>query len=689
MVITKDRSMASNLAPHQGRLVVCVLLAVVTFAIYFPVLGYGLVNFDDHFYVTNNPHVRSGLSLKNIFWAFTTFTESNWHPLTWVSLQLDCTLDPDGARVLHLTNVLFHIANTLLLFLVLEMMTGSMWRSAFVAALFAVHPLHVESVAWVSERKDVLSTFFGILTIMAYAWWLRKPSPARYVSAVVVYILGLLSKPMLVSMPVLLFLLDLWPLSRSDFNSPDKGRLRQLLMEKLPFIALAAGSCVVTYIAQLKGGAVGRFEYYPLDVRLSNAVVSYVAYIVKAVYPVKLAVFYPHPETTIPIWQIVVSVVLLVGISLAAIRSARRRPYFFVGWFWYVISLLPVIGIVQVGLQGMADRYTYVPLIGVFILVAWGLPELFGILLRQGAGGWLFGSAILLICVMAVMAHRQVHYWRDDFSLFGHAVRVTKRNALAHTHLGLACEKVGRYDEALRHYYTAVRANPEYSPAHTCLGDILLRRGKVEEAFEHFKRAVLLSPGIPETHYNLGLVLLRKRDWQTAAEAFQQAIRLRRDYADAYNGLAVALAKQGRLREAVESSARAVRFSPRNAGFRRVYASLLAESGDLEGAREQYRILVRSNPSDVESRFELARFLLSLGDSAGASKEFEEVLRLRPDLAEAHANLALALYDLGRYRDAWAHVHAAQRRGVKVHPGFIAALRAKMPEPVIARSPSD
>ncbi|MGQ9455359.1 MAG: tetratricopeptide repeat protein [Armatimonadota bacterium] len=689
MVIANKSVIASNLAQRQVRLVVCVLLATTTFAIYFPVLGYGLVNFDDHFYVTKNPHVRSGLSIKNILWAVTTFTESNWHPLTWISLQLDCTLGFKDGHVLHLTNVLFHIANTLLLFLVLEVMTGSMWRSAFVAALFAVHPLRVESVAWVSERKDVLSTFFGMLTILAYAWWLRKPSPARYVLAIVLYILGLLSKPMLVSMPILLLLLDLWPLARFNFDSLDRNRLCRLLGEKLPFIVLAAGSCVVTYVAQLKGGAVGRFEYYPLGVRLSNAVVSYVAYIIKAICPVRLAVFYPHPETTIPTWQVVVSAVLLIGISFTAIRNARIRSYFFVGWFWYVISLLPVIGIVQVGLQGMADRYTYVPMIGVFIIVAWGVPELFVILFGRGAGSWLFGSAVVLICILSVLAHRQVHYWRDDFSLFGHAIRVTKRNALAHTHLGLAYEGAGKYDEALKHYYIAVRANPEYSPAHTCLGDILLRRGRVGEAFEHFRRAVLLSPGIPETHHNLGLVLLRKRDWQAAIEAFQQATRLRRDYADAYNGLAIALAKQGRLREAVENSARAVRLSPRNVRFRRVYASLLAESSDLEGARRQYQVLVRLNPSDVESRFELGRLLLSLGDSASARKELMEVLRLRPDLAEAHVNLAIALYDLGRYRDAWAHVHAAQKQGVKVHPGFIAALRAKMPTPAVTQTSSD
>ncbi len=680
----RDNVTATRLGFFSSRLAICAALALVTLAIYLPVLNFGLVNLDDHFYVTNNPHVRSGLSLANITWAFTTFTESNWHPLTWISLQLDRTFDRSGARLLHLTNLLLHVVDTILLFLLFETATGSRWRSALVAALFTVHPLHVESVAWVSERKDVLSTLFWMLSMFAYVRWARNPTSFRYLAVVGAYVLGLLSKPMLVSLPIILILFDLWPLRRMRFGSSGSRGLGFLLIEKLPLFVLAGASCVVTYIAQLRGGAVGRLDYYPIGVRFANALVSYAAYLTKAIWPARLAVFYPHPEDTLPTWQVITSAVLLLAASFASLKSVRRCPYIAVGWFWYLISLVPVIGIVQVGLQGMADRYTYVPLIGIFMIVAWGVPDILSSVTQRYAPTRLACMAVVVICALGLVAHRQVKYWRNDFTLFGHAVRVTERNALAHTHLGIAYQQVGDTKKAVYHFRAAIEANPRYSPAHTCLGAALMRQGKLDEALTCFLQAVNLSPGIAETHYNLGLVLLKKRKWRAAADAFRQAIKIKPDYADAYNDLALALAHSRDLKRALDNSARAVELCPSNVRFRRTLASLLSQAGDFRGAVNQYRFVVQLKPADAVSRFELGRLLLSLGDSEQAARQFESVVRIRPDLAEAHVNLALALYDLGRYAEAWTHVHEAQMRGIRVHPGFLEALRAKMAEPTSA-----
>ena len=663
------------------KFLICLLLVLVTCAAYLRVANYGLVNLDDHFYVTNNPHVRSGLSIENILWAFTTFTESNWHPLTWISLQLDCSLDPSGTRALHITNLLFHIANALLLFHLLETMTGKRGRSAFVAALFAVHPLHVESVAWVSERKDVLSTFFWLLTMLAYVGWTRKPSARRYLLVIGSYVLGLLAKPMLVSLPIILVMIDFWPLGRIRPTATDRETLRRIAIEKIPLCVIALASCIVTYIAQSRGGAVGRFDYYPLGIRVANAVVSYVGYLVKMVFPVRLAAFYPHPENTIPAWQVAGSAIFLVIVSLLALRCSRKQAYLTVGWFWYIVSLVPVIGIVQVGLQGMADRYTYVPLIGIFIVIAWGVPELVSALTKRNTSKLMTAVASAVVCILAILTYKQVGYWRDDFALFGHAVRVTERNALAYTHLGLAYERAGKVSKAMELYRTAIRKNPRYSPAHTCLGNLLMKRGKLDEALACFTIAVNLSPGIPEAHYNLGLALLRSGKWQEAAEAFRRAIALKVDYADAYNDLALALAELNDLSGALKNSLKAVKLDPQNVRFLRTLGSLYLQAGNFKGALAQYKKIVDLRPSDALSRFELGRILLSLGDSEGAAREFAKVLRTRPSLAEAHVNLALALYDLGRYSEAWKHVREAQRKGVKAHPGFVAALRQKMPEP--------
>ncbi|MGB9618961.1 MAG: hypothetical protein ACPL7K_00955, partial [Armatimonadota bacterium] len=399
---------------NKTRLFISFLLAALIAAIYWPAVGYGLVNLDDRYYVMNNPHVRSGLSVRNVVWAFTTFTQSNWHPLTWISLQLDRTIEPSGSQVLHATNIVLHLANTLLLFFLLELTTGARWRSACVAALFAAHPLHVESVAWVSERKDVLSTLFWLLTMLAYIGWVRAPSKGRYMLVIAAFALGLTAKPMLVSLPILLLLVDIWPLARLQIGRNARLAAGKLVREKIPLFALAAASCVVTYIAQARGGAMTGLDCYPLGMRLANAFVSYMAYLGKTAWPARLAALYPHPENTLPEWQVAASAVGFFVLSILAVRAFRRWPYAAVGWFWYVISLVPVIGIVQVGLQGMADRYTYVPLIGIFVAVAWGVPEIIDRLFGSASARFTVGLALLSVAALAAVAHKQVGYWRDD-----------------------------------------------------------------------------------------------------------------------------------------------------------------------------------------------------------------------------------------------------------------------------------
>ena len=662
-------------------MLICVLLAAAVAAIYWPAVGYGVVNMDDHFYVTKNPHVRSGLSVRNAAWAFRTFTESNWHPLTWISLQLDRTIDPSGFRALHLTNILLHAANSLLLFLLLEAMTGARRRSAFVAALFAVHPLHVESVAWISERKDVLSTFFWMLTMLAYLAWVRSPSTKRYLIVLASFALGLTAKPMLVSLPIVLLLVDVWPLARLRVGEKHGLRLGALVREKVLLFVLAGASCVVTYIAQLRGGAMTGFDCYPLGMRVSNAFFSYAAYLGKTIWPARLAALYPHPENTLPEWQVVLCAAFLVFVTVGAARAVRTRPYLTVGWFWYVITLVPVIGIVQVGVQGMADRYTYVPLIGIFIAVAWGVPEIAERLFGAVSGRFVVGLAVAGVAAFAAVAHKQVGYWRDDVTLFSRAVAVTKRNAVAYASLGIAYQDRGQHKKAMEAFRAGAAANPGYGPIHDCLGNALIEQGDLDEGIVHLRLAAALRPKQPEAHYNLGIALVKKGFLEEAVAEYRRAIELKPDYADAHNNLAIVLDRLASIDQALEHSRAALRLAPRNVRFRRTLAGILSHKGDAQAAIREYRTVLRLSPNDVFSRFELGRLLLGLGESKAAIDEFRRVLRLQPKLAAARINLAVALFDQGRYAQAWREVQIARRSGLKPHPGFVAALRSKMPEP--------
>jgi Flp pilus assembly protein TadD len=552
-----------------------VVLVLSTAGVYWQTGGFGFINFDDPLYVTGNMRVLNGLSWQGTVWAFTTTkAASNWHPLTWLSLMLDCELFESKAQACHITNLLFHLANTLLLFVVLRQMTGALWRSGFVAALFALHPLHVESVAWVSGRKDVLSTFFWLLTMWAYVRYVRRRCFARYIAIVVFFVLGLMAKPMLVTLPFVLLILDYWPLGRLRLNEPhdkiatDGGApagntpttIAGLLWEKIPLFVLTAISCVVTYLVQQSGGAVRTMQWVGLGIRLPNAAVSYTNYIVKMFWPTRLAMYYPL-AWTIPIWPVVLAGLFLAGISLLAIWWVRRRPYLLVGWLWYLGTLVPVIGLVQVGEQAMADRYTYVPLTGLFIALTWGVYAL--------AANWASRRIVLgiltavVLSALTVCTARQVAYWRDDITLYEHTLAVTKNNHVIHISLGLAWMQQDRLDKAVEHQRQALRVRPHDPSALTNLGMVFALQRRYTEAIKCYRQSLQSDSNRHATHNSLGAAILSiQGDPEEAAEHFRRALKLKPDYDNAHLNLATVLIMQGRFDEAIQQYHQVLQLNP-------------------------------------------------------------------------------------------------------------------------------
>lgn len=523
-------------------LLICLVLVLATIIAYEPVRHNDFVNFDDPRYVTQNPHIRDGITIESVMWAFGTSYANNWHPITWLSHMLDYQLFCLTPLWHHMMSLLFHIVNTLLLFWVLKRMTGAVWRSWLVAAFFALHPLHTESVAWVAERKDVLSAFFWLLTMWVYIRYTECPNFTRYVPIVVFLVFGLMSKPMLVTLPFVLLLLDYWPLGRFQWWYKSKtGALSQsksvssgghrpssiwcLVVEKIPLFILVAGSGVVTFIVQQGTGAMRMWEGYPLNIRISNAVVSYLGYIIKMIYPTSLAPLYPHLGHSLPIWQPIVSFVALVGVSAVIIYIARRRRYLAVGWLWYLGTLVPVIGLIQVGVQAMADRYTYLPSIGVFIMVAWGAAEL--------TTKWPYrktGLGIMSVVVLAVLlmcTRTQVRYWKNSITLFEHTIEVTENNYAMHNNYGGTLCKSGQFEEAITHFKECLRINPNHPNAHYNLGLVLIQKGETETAITHLRTSLQLKPDCPYTLINLAWILATSKDPQLrdADEAVRLAER--------------------------------------------------------------------------------------------------------------------------------------------------------------------
>ncbi len=647
-------------SPLRCMLPVLFLLTIATAAVYGQVWNFGFINYDDPLYVTDNAMVRKGLSWEGLRWALTALTAANWHPLTWLSHMLDVSLFGLRPGFHHLVNLLFHLLNTALLFLVLKAATGACWRSAFVAALFALHPLHVESVAWIAERKDVLSTFFGLLAIGAYCRYARSPEWRKFLPIVIFFSLGLMAKPMLVTLPLVLLLMDFWPLGRlkpslpeassapapSDERKKSKKKRTQepapaakrrgtgsphlaIFTEKIPLILLSALSGLITLVAQHQGGAVSAVDAYPLGTRIANALASYLVYLVKMIWPANLAVYYPFVKD-IPAWQALSGALLLIAMTFAAVRAARRFPYLLFGWLWYLITLLPVIGIVKVGETAMADRYTYITLVGPFVAATWGVHDL--------AAGWkrgkeaLAAAGLLVMIALAAATFTQAGTWKSSATLFRHALAVTENNFMAHTNLAVALMDEGRLDEALPHLEMAAKIRPDFPNARYNLGVIRMRQGKNDEAMGHFKAALHSDPNFARASHYGGLLHLQRGESAEAVQYFQRALAGGGPDPQVFAALADALAMSSRYEEALYYYERALTL----------------------------------NPDAAEVRYNAARILIAMGRVDEAIGHLREAVRIRPDYARAHNNLGSALLMKKRLEEAVYHFQEA----VRIDPGY-------------------
>jgi tetratricopeptide (TPR) repeat protein len=599
---------------------VYLLLVFATLVVFHRLPTHDFINLDDNLLVYENPQVLAGLSKQGVIWAFTQYTAEYWHPVTWLSHMLDCQLFGLRPGLHHLTSLLFHLANCVLLLLVLRKMTGTLWRSAFVAAIFALHPLHVESVAWVAERKDLLSGFFWFLTIWAYAGYAEQPGLKRYLLVLLFFGLGLMAKPMVVTLPFVLLLLDYWPLGRVQWqkvrpvSGPEIHRwpFSRLVWEKIPLFALTGVTIIATIVAQEKVGALKSLETFPLTSRIANALVSYVNYMAKMILPSKLAVYYPHPNT-LPLWQVAGAALVLAGITVLAIKAAKNRPYLAVGWFWYLGTLAPVIGLVQVGSQAMADRYTYIPLIGLFIMIAWGVPSALAGRCRATTAFAIASAVLLLGCMVATW--RQVGHWQNSITLFQHTIAVTADNYFAHNNLGVALARDGRLAEAVSHYSQALRIKPDGAELHNNLGNALAAQGDMDRAADHYHRALEIDLNNARAYNNLGNLLANQGKTEEAINHYKEALRLKPDYGGAHYNLGTALAEQGRTEEAINQFTEALRLMPYWAGAHNNLGLALEKRGRLEEAISHYKEALRIKPDYAKAKNNLERALRLTGRS--------------------------------------------------------------------------
>ncbi|MGA2787076.1 MAG: tetratricopeptide repeat protein [Verrucomicrobiota bacterium] len=664
------------------------LLALVTIAAYWPAMRCDFVNFDDPDYITANPHVQGGLNWAGVKWAFgNTEQAAYWAPMMWLSHMLACQLFGLNPWGHHLINVLLHAVNTVLVFLLFQRMTGATWRSLLLAALFGLHPLRVESVAWVTERKDVLCTFFGLLALLMYVRYAEKSkvqgpkSQVCYSLALLFLALGLMSKAMLVTWPFVLLLLDYWPLER--FKS---YRVRRLVAEKIPFVALAVvmsvvtfvvqkhGGFVVTVMTQQHGGIVMPVEYLPLGARSENALISYCRYLGKLFWPTDLAAFYPHPGYW-PMEQVLLAGGLILGITVLFIVMRGRFPFMLMGWLWYCGTLVPVIGLVQAGRVAMADRFTYVPSLGVLVIVIWGTYQLTRRWRYQEMVLSVLGWAAVILCLG--LTRQQLGYWQDSEMLYRHTLEVSENNYLAHNNLGatlvekgqideaisqyrqavhlkpdyagyqynlgVALNKKGQTDEAIRQFQEAIRLAPDYAEAYNNLGSVLVAKGQTEEAISQFQEAIRLKPDDAEAHYNLGIALGMNGQIDEAIGQFQEVIRLKPDYAQAHYSLGAALGRKGQADEAISQYREAIRLKPDYAEAHNNLGITFGRKDQTDEAISQFHEVVRLKPNDAEAHYNLATALLNEDQIDEAISQYREAIRLKPDYAEARDNLARAL----------------------------------------------
>jgi len=577
--------------------------------------------------------VQSGLSFEELAWSFTTLATGNWHPLTWLSLMLDRDLYGMNAAGYHWTSVVLHLLSGMVLFIVLTRMTGYPWRSAVAAGFFLIHPLHVESVAWVAERKDVLSGLFWMLSIWGYARYAEKPVVERYLWVVLFFALGLLSKPMVVTLPFVLLLLDYWPLGRME-----RGKVISLLFEKVPLFFMSAAASVVTFIAQKEGEAVASLHNLPITDRMGNAVVAYAGYLVKTICPYNLAIFYTHPGRW-PAREIFLSLILLILISIFVLLKRRPCPYMPVGWLWYLGTLVPVIGLVQVGAQAMADRYTYLPLIGIFIMVAWGSAELLQqSRFRRVIWGALSGALLVLLLFTTQV---QIGYWKNSITVFRHALRVTEKNYQAHNNLARALTNEKKYAEAEEHYREAIRISPNYLPPYLNLGLSWMEQGNLEKAMSCFTEALKVKPGDGDALIGRGNLFSKKGLWDKAIAEYRMALKQKPYDSTLHNNFGLALTRKGLMNQAIEEYRVAIRLAPEHAGAHNNLAMLLMGRGQIDEAVSHFREAIRYQPDYVNAHYQLSKALSRMGLSKEAAYHLREARRINPDIENAQREAIL------------------------------------------------
>lgn len=632
---------------------ICLALGVLTLLLFLPSVQHDFLEYDDQYYVTENPSVQAGFTGKSFAWAF-GFHAGNWHPLTWLSHILDCSLYGLNPARHHFTNVLLHTASTVLLFLVLFRMTWAPWRSACVAALFGWHPLHVESVAWISERKDVLCAFFWMLTLLAYVRYVEESKvqgpkcKARYGGALILFALALMSKPMAVTLPFVLLLLDWWPLERVGLKAQDPNfkTVFLLVREKIPFFILSAAVCTLTIQAQ--EFAIVSTAGLTLGQRVTHALVAYAHYAGVMFVPRGLAVFYPY-EVEVPVGEIIVAGVVLATITALALYSARRRSWLATGWFWFLGTLVPVIGLVQVGDQAWADRYTYLPLIGLFVCVVWSVAEV--VKIRQ----MLTVAAAVIAVFLLAATTRQLRHWKNTRTLFEHTARVTKDNHMAITMLGSLLAREGKLDEAMAQYRTALRLRPGFPEAHFFLGNALDQQGQLDEAIAEYEQALRFKPYLEQTHILLGIAHGKKKEFDLAAEHLLAALKINPDSAVAHNNLARIRHTQGRLDDAIEHYTVALGLDPKLAQAHNNLGIVLLQKGNLPDGTARLREALRLNPTNAESQFNLALALNQQEQWEEAAELFAKTVGMGFNDANAHYQFALALSRQEKTRESMSH----------------------------------
>jgi tetratricopeptide (TPR) repeat protein len=667
-------------AAPRTRTLVVLLLAAATLLAFAPVVDTGFVDYDDDVYVSANANIQHGIGAKGLRWALTSFYAANWHPVTWLSHMIDWKAYGPKPAGHHITSLLLHLASVLVLFLVLLRMTGAPGRSAFAAALFSVHPLHVESVAWLAERKDVLCALFWFLAIAAYVRWSEAPRLSRSAAVAVFAALALLSKAMAVTLPLTLLLLDFWPLGRKLPRAALAA-----VREKAPLFVLSAAAAGVTVMAQHAGQSIATVAACPFGQRLGNAAVACVLYLVKTAWPVQLAAFYPHPRGTLPAWKIVGAVGVLVLLSAAAVRLRRVRPYLLFGWLWYLVTLLPVIGLVQVGEQGMADRYTYVPLVGIFVAFSWGANDVIASLTargdRRGLPRIAMAAAIAVVLILIGVTRFQIRFWKDGDTLFTRALAVTERNDVAHSHLGMLRARQGRLDEADEHFREALRIHPSSALVHLDLATNLILLGKMDEAEVEFRVALRLDPSDPRIHSNLGGLFELRGNLDEARSHFEEAVRLDPKFTAARIGLGTVFDRSGRLDDAVTQFREALRVDPASAEAHDRAGTALAQLGRHEEAYVHFAEAIRVDPLRADTQCNWGTALATQSRYREATSHFAEAIRLAPTHARAHFSLAAASFFLQDYAGAWREARLARTYGFEPSPGFLSMLSAKMSEP--------